>query len=559
MRGYQGRNPEGGSQDGQLGYDVGYTLGYLGGLAIQEMARQSMQQPYRPTNPGWTSPRPPYRPPNFYEPPIYIQPQPTYIQPQPTYIQPPQPTVYSQPQPTVTTAPAPAAAPSPPQNVVPAAAPAPPSNTIPQAPQRAKVPANQVVSLSLVNNLRRDEVLQLTEQAIDEEVESFRNSAEKLGLEPNRVENDLRQVAATHGASADQLDRLAQASRDGDGDAVANILKNQLGVDASVAQLHKARVESSKALDDFQRLAAGGASKTQLDRSRREVSRSLQSLWAAEPNSASKLGISMMADELERRAGLIGRLAEIRDISSGSIDPFTGPGLTGGPILIVSNPALPSDATALLWQDVVLVGTGGDGSLNVETGQPSDIGVPIVDGRPVDEAAPDSSQARRDLTVIVMNPPETGGSTTFLIEGTQYSLQPGESVTKTGRTSWIISFDRGGSFGPARYKLTPETYAFRVTDDKGWDLRRKTFEITLDNSENSNDFHYVLDNTVGVVRGGAKATLTSKWPILLTFDRGNGDVAIKELTEGTFSVGVDADEQLLDIFPTDVHRSLAHR
>jgi hypothetical protein len=39
------------------------------------------------------------------------------------------------------------------------------------------------------------------------------------------------------------------------------------------------------------------------------------------------------------------------------------------------------------------------------------------------------------------------------------------------KASYIVEFDRGGSFGTAKYELTEGEYEFVVTD-RGWDLQR---------------------------------------------------------------------------------------
>jgi hypothetical protein len=48
-------------------------------------------------------------------------------------------------------------------------------------------------------------------------------------------------------------------------------------------------------------------------------------------------------------------------------------------------------------------------------------------------------------------------------------MYSGYSQKLTGRPSWIVEFDRGGSFGTARYTVTQGAYKFIATD-RGWDL-----------------------------------------------------------------------------------------
>ena len=60
-------------------------------------------------------------------------------------------------------------------------------------------------------------------------------------------------------------------------------------------------------------------------------------------------------------------------------------------------------------------------------------------------------------------------------------------------TTWSIEFDRGGNFGMARYQLSEGYYFFSLTE-RGWELFKKTFRTTLDNSTNSFAFNYVVDD-----------------------------------------------------------------
>ena len=67
---------------------------------------------------------------------------------------------------------------------------------------------------------------------------------------------------------------------------------------------------------------------------------------------------------------------------------------------------------------------------------------------------------------------------------------------------------------------------------------QKTFKVTLDNSANADDFNYVLENQAGMVPARQAQEITSKLPIVLTFDCGDGrEVAHKELAEGPTQSG----------------------
>jgi hypothetical protein len=57
----------------------------------------------------------------------------------------------------------------------------------------------------------------------------------------------------------------------------------------------------------------------------------------------------------------------------------------------------------------------------------------------------------------------------YTLDGERFDMQPRYSQKLTTRPSWVIQFDRGGSFGTASYTLTHGKYKFIATDH-GWDL-----------------------------------------------------------------------------------------
>jgi hypothetical protein len=117
---------------------------------------------------------------------------------------------------------------------------------------------------------------------------------------------------------------------------------------------------------------------------------------------------------------------------------------------------------------------------------------------------------------------------------------------------WIIEFDRGGGFGLAAYTLTPGTYHF-TPSDLGWQLYRQRFEVVLDNSQSNQEFNFIFRGESVMVPAGGARTLTSDYPIVVRFDRGNGSQFIARstpLTIGTVQIGINASDNLWDVFPT---------
>lgn len=60
----------------------------------------------------------------------------------------------------------------------------------------------------------------------------------------------------------------------------------------------------------------------------------------------------------------------------------------------------------------------------------------------------------------------------FLVDSKEIELADGQSHSLRGGQQRIVEFDRGGTYGTARYALTDGQYEFVITD-RGWDLVRK--------------------------------------------------------------------------------------
>jgi hypothetical protein len=85
--------------------------------------------------------------------------------------------------------------------------------------------------------------------------------------------------------------------------------------------------------------------------------------------------------------------------------------------------------------------------------------------------------------IILLNPAETRTAVYYNLGGNQYSLEAGQSVGHGAETQ-VIAFDRGGSFGEARYTLAAGTYRF-VATDHGWDLHTVTEEVASNTTDST--------------------------------------------------------------------------
>jgi hypothetical protein len=87
----------------------------------------------------------------------------------------------------------------------------------------------------------------------------------------------------------------------------------------------------------------------------------------------------------------------------------------------------------------------------------------------------------RPAVITLMNPAQTRTSLNYTLGESQYVIGAGETSTFEEGTQ-VIAFDRGGSFGEARYTLEPgASYKF-VSTDHGWDLHSVTAVAATDSA-----------------------------------------------------------------------------
>jgi hypothetical protein len=153
--------------------------------------------------------------------------------------------------------------------------------------------------------------------------------------------------------------------------------------------------------------------------------------------------------------------------------------------------------------------------------------------------------------IVLVNRLENGALVRYGISNRQYELGIGRThafgVPSQG--SWTITFDRGGSYGTVRYSLSVGAYEFVLTAT-GWDLRKKQYIVTIDNSHLAGNFNCLLNGQETVVPAGDSITQTSPYPVEIVFDRGDGsEPARKLLDNGVYKVGLDVTGKRLDLFP----------
>lgn len=93
---------------------------------------------------------------------------------------------------------------------------------------------------------------------------------------------------------------------------------------------------------------------------------------------------------------------------------------------------------------------------------------------PAIPANPAPSAANAVANVAIVNPESNGVDINFLVDGEVATLPSGTRIDLAVSQARVIEFDRGGSFGSARYALSDGLYTFTPTD-KGWELFRSPY------------------------------------------------------------------------------------
>jgi hypothetical protein len=230
--------------------------------------------------------------------------------------------------------------------------------------------------------------------------------------------------------------------------------------------------------------------------------------------------------------------------------PAKGPDATlpKGQVALIYDPSLKVGEAIVLSDGALLIGNEGHAGLMIKTGNAAQaLGLPIVTGSPLDEAEwPEMTDG-----IMLCNRLSTKSTINYNLNGNHYVMEPGMAQRLENDRKWIVDFDRGQGLGPADYTLEAGTYHFTPTD-LGWQLYKQRFDVVLDNSQNPQQFNFIFHGEVMTVPAGGTKTLTSTYPIVVKFDRGNGsDFSVKMMHfSGNVQVGVNAEDNLWDLFPT---------
>jgi len=246
------------------------------------------------------------------------------------------------------------------------------------------------------------------------------------------------------------------------------------------------------------------------------------------------------------------RLIESATPGKGPVAKLPG----GGDVTLIFDPTLAVGTAIVLSEQAMLIGREGNSALQITTGNAAQaLGLPIVTGTPLAEAEGEEVAEG----VLIINPASARSTINYNINGNHYVAAPGsnQKLAPSGARGWVIEYDRGEKFGQAVYTLSPGTYQFTPTDLQGWQLYRQRFDVVLDNSQNKQEFHFIFRGEDITIPAGGSRTLKSSYPIVVRFDRGNGAAFVAKatpLTVGNLQIGVNATDNLWDLFPTAENR-----
>jgi hypothetical protein len=362
-------------------------------------------------------------------------------------------------------------------------------------------------------------------QLSDQLVEQFKGQF----LDPAKLVTELN----VKGITPDLQLRISQAIAQGDASQV-QILWADATIDVGRAESLHRQVTIQDAVTKLRdKIAQGDLGSDDL----RPVRRTLANLELPQEKGTAA---TELLDTLENYLG-------VREVISSAVpgESSTLVDLPHGSVPIIWNPKLPAQTAVSLGNGTVMVGTGGVGHLQKSTANVAEtLGLPIGSG----PSLPISRDPAIVSGVLLANPASTQAPVSFRVQEVRVTLQPGNTQHLSTGTATTIEFARGERLGTQRYDLAPGTYYFAI-GPKGWELYGQTFQVVVDNSDNPNDFQYLVQNQPAKVPARETRTHVSNYPLVLSYDRGDGQTVKQvRLEGGTVKVAIHPGDGLWDLF-----------
>lgn len=398
----------------------------------------------------------------------------------------------------------------------------------PNKPQDGNVvppaPANDDFT-NLVGDVTQDNLDQMTDQIQDRDL-ALLDQVQQAALDG--IDDDINNLPDAGDFTDDDRQAIRDAIANGDPDALRDLLGDD--VDTAAGQDLVDRAAAIQAINDARVQLAGG----------NFGGGDLANLI----NAVQALGLPGAGQQAIM--DLIGQIAidqQVTDWLQGT-DPGIGDVPFGQDVPLVMMPGLPDGLMMPLDDGAVMIGTGapGDG-IAMGFGNPFEVaGLPVAMPGAEPEAAAEGPIAAGQ---IMLANPSTETVNYNLNQEPQQIASENEQTLDGGQT-WVVEFDRGGSFGMAKYTLSEGYYYFAATD-KGWELYKKTFKTTLDNTGNKFAFNYMIGEEQQTINPGETHDLAGTLPPVLRFDNGSGQETLRRLDTGSYKVAVGEDSKF-DIY-----------
>lgn len=235
------------------------------------------------------------------------------------------------------------------------------------------------------------------------------------------------------------------------------------------------------------------------------------------------------------------------------------PIFTPGDGPIVSVPYVPQGTTYWVPGGTWITGCGCQDQVSIYGGTPAYVGVPVPSVEPIPDASAGVCAVCLEGRIVVINPADATTAVSYVVGDVTYNMEPGY-IQDMSQASLVVRFDRGGSFGEARYTLkSGKSYKF-IDTANGKDLVSTTFVATLDNTANEQEFQVLVGDDLIKVPARQTQQVTSAYPIVASFDDGQGNQVRKSLEMGkTYTIGIDADRRAWNLFPGNAEESGAGR
>ena len=425
-----------------------------------------------------------------------------------------------------------------------------PVNAIPAETQNqfALTPPINTLPHKWITNLPPERVNPLTgelNQHLRRQVENFVAAYEQL------LDSELDALLASEPLLAPTI---ATAMRSGQYEVAKEIIANS-GLDSDSTASAVAlvdRFKQSKGLaEDLRRALRAGQSLAQLEPILNALNDTISAL------APPPLLPSLQQSALENLGGIVTTLQIEEQLGLGPpIDPVPWVLFGGEPIFVIYDPAIIPGTYFRAGPSLLVIHSKG-AAFSTATMPLADVfAVPFGVNAPAPEAPPAMISGQRNR-LLIRNGDRGGRAVAFRVSHTDgarsvdYSLAGGHDLSvglespNARRTVWV---DSGGP-GPQRYQVSHGTYDFRLREGR-WTLRAvERFRTRIRNDHGIVEFRFLVDDEPVTLSAGQSVDLTSDFPIVVRFDRGDGKEEGRRLLEGAdYTIAIDPETNLWDLF-----------